>query len=471
MKTLALLLASSASALALLPSVGPDYVRPATATPSDYRFADGSAQWRAAVPADAASRDGWWTMFGDADLNTLEAAALRQNQDLQGAAARVQQAIAAAGLARSAYSPQVALAADFSRTRFSPTIGNPYLVDVTNDFNVPLVASWELDLFGRVRRLNESARADAEASAATFQSVRLSLTANVAATYFALRGTDQELAILRHTEDLRKRSLQLVSAQATNGVATQLDTARAEAELAAVQTEAAGLAVRRETLQDALAVLAGESAVTFAVAPNAWAPALPVVPAGLPSELLQRRPDIAAAERSLAAASARIGVAKSAFFPAISLTGSAGYESAESSRLFGADSRIWAFGPSLYLPVFQGGRNRANLDQAHAVFDQSLAAYRQQVLAAFQEVQDSLAATQLLGVQAEAQDRAVAASRRAAGLAQKRYEAGYVSFLDVVEAERTELADERGAAQLATERLNVAVALVKALGGTWSAAR
>jgi len=471
MKTLALFLASTASALALLPAVGPDYVRPATATPSDYRFADGSAQWKAAAPADAASRDGWWAIFGDADLNGLEAAALRQNQDLQGAAARVQQAIAAAGLARSAYSPQVALAADYSRSRVSPTVANPYPVLVTNDFNVPLVASWELDLFGRVRRLNEGARADAEASAATFESVRLSLTANVAATYFALRGTDQELVILRRTEDLRKRSLQLVSAQATNGVATQLDTARAEAELAAVQTEAAALAVRRETLQDALAVLAGESAVTFAVAPNAWAPALPVVPAGLPSELLQRRPDIAAAERSLAAASARIGVAKSAFFPAISLTGSAGYESAESSRLFGADSRIWAFGPSLYLPVFQGGRNRANLDQAHAVFDQSLAAYRQQVLAAFQEVQDSLAATQLLGVQAEAQDRAVAASRRAAGLAQKRYEAGYVSFLDVVEAERTELADERGAAQLATERLNVAVALVKALGGTWSAAR
>jgi len=465
----ALLLASAASALAALPSVGPDYVRPATGTPPAYRFADGAAEWKAAVPADTASRDGWWTLFGDADLDALESVALADNQDLQAAAARVQQAVAAAGLARSAYAPQLALAPDFQRTRFSTTIANPYVATVQDDLNVPLVASWELDLFGRFRRLNEAARADAQARAAAFQSLRLSLTANLAATYFSLHGLDRELEILRRTEDLRRQNLRLVSAQYTHGAATQLDTARAEAELAHVETEAAALAVRRESLQNALAVLVGTSAVGFRVGPDPRLPALPRIPAGLPSELLQRRPDIAAAERALAAANARIGVATSAFFPALSLTGSAGFESAATSRLFGADSRIWAFGPSLYLPLFQGGRNRANLDQAHAVFAESLAAYRQQVLAAFQEVQDALAAQQLLGAQAEAQDRAIAASRRAADLAQKRYDAGYVSFLDVVDAERTELADERGGVQLATARLTVTVALVKALGGTWAA--
>jgi multidrug efflux system outer membrane protein len=195
---------------------------------------------------------------------------------------------------------------------------------------------------------------------------------------------------------------------------------------------------------------------------------VPAVPSGLPSRLLERRPDIAAAERSLAASNARIGVAKSAFFPAISLTGSAGYESADSGSLFGADSRIWSFGPSVYLPLFQGGRNRANLERSRAAYDESIASYRQQVLVAFREVQEALTATRLLADQSEAQDRAVAQSRRAAQLAKTRYDAGYVSYLDVVDAQRTELINERAAAQLAADRLNASVALIKALGGGWS---
>jgi multidrug efflux system outer membrane protein len=341
-------------------------------------------------------------------------------------------------------------------------------VTVATDISVPVLATWELDLFGRVRRQSESARDDAEASAATFESVRLSLAAAVAEGYFSLRGRDRELEVLRGTIDLRQRELSLVSAQRRGGTATELDTSRAETELAEAQADRAAVAVRRESLQDSLAVLTGQSAISFSVASSLPDTAVPVVPSGLPSRLLERRPDIAAAERSLAASNARIGVAKSAFFPAISLTGSAGYESADSGSLFGADSRIWSFGPSVYLPLFQGGRNRANLDRSRAAYDESIASYRQQVLVAFREVQEALTATRLLAEQSEAQDRAVAQSRRAAQLAETRYDAGYVSYLDVVDAQRTELINERAAAQLAADRLNASVALIKALGGGWS---
>jgi multidrug efflux system outer membrane protein len=468
MKLTALYLLLAASAFAALPAVGPDYVRPAVEEPSAYRDAGAPGQWKPAEPADAAPRGEWWRLFGDPALDRIESLSVSRNQDLRAAAARVEQAAAAAGIARSAYWPQVALDASYTRERFSPTTDNAYPQLVATDLSVPLFASWEVDLFGRVRRLNEGARADAAASAATFESVRLSLAANVAQDFFALRGLDQELAVLRDTISLRRRELDLVSAQRRGGTATELDTSRAETELAAAQADLAAVAVRRESLQDSLAVLAGEPATSFSVAPSVEAVAIPVVPPGLPSGLLERRPDIAAAERSLAAANARIGVAKSAFFPAISLTGSAGFESAESSLLFGADSRIWSIGPSVYLPLFQGGRNRANLDRSRAVYAESLAAYRQQVLVAFREVQEALTASRLLAEQSEAQDRALSHSRRAAVLAKTRYDAGYVSYLDVVDAQRTELGNERASVQLAAQRLNVSVALIKALGGGWS---
>jgi multidrug efflux system outer membrane protein len=467
MKHALFLILTAAPALASLPAVGPDYTRPETTAPSEYRYISTEVDWKSAAPADGAPRGQWWALFGDSTLNGLEERALSGNQDLKMASARVEQAFASAGIARAAYAPQVALEAAGSRSQQSSTVDNPYINLLSNDYSVPLVATWELDLFGRVRRLNESAKADAEASASEFESIRLSLSANVAATYFTLRGLDREIAILKDTASLRQRSLELISAQYRGGVATELDTARAETELATVDAETHALEARRESTQGALAVLVGDSAVTFSVPPAPIAIAIPAVPAGLPSELVERRPDVASAERELAAANARIGVAKAAFFPAISLTGSAGFESGSTERLFGSDSRIWAFGPSLYLPIFQGGRNRANLDRAKGVFDENIAAYRQRVLVAFDEVQDSLASTHILAEQALSQDHAVKSARQASQLAQKRYDAGYVSYLDVVEADRTELESERTAAQLESQRLNVAVALIKALGGGW----
>jgi len=467
MKKALFLILTASTALASIPSVGPDYKRPETTVPPEYRYASTQVDWKSAAPSDGAPRGTWWALFGDPTLNSLEDRALSGNQDLKRAAARVEQAFAAAGIARAATSPQVALQAAAARSQQSSTVDNPYVNLLSNDYSVPLFATWELDLFGRVRRLNESAKADAESSASALESVRLSLGANVAATYFTLRGLDREIAILRDTAALRQRSLDLIAAQYRGGVATELDTARAETELATVNAETHALEARRESTQGALAVLVGDSAVTFSVPAALIDIAVPAVPAGVPSELLERRPDVASAERDLAAANARIGVAKAAFFPAISLTGSAGFESGGTEHLFGTDSRIWAFGPSVYLPIFQGGRNRSNLDRAKGVFDESVAAYRQQVLEAFDEVQDSLASTHILAEQALSQDQAVKSARQASELARKRYDAGYVSYLDVVEADRTELESERSAAQLESQRLNVAVALIKALGGGW----
>ncbi|HEY3757300.1 MAG TPA: efflux transporter outer membrane subunit [Opitutaceae bacterium] len=463
MKTFLLFLASSAMSIAALPSVGPDYRRPATDAPPAYRGLNPDQTAGQPLPAS-----GWWTLFRAPALDRLETQAVGANQDLRAAGARVEQALAATGVARSAAWPQAALSASATRTQFSTTAANPFPAALSNDFTVPLTVSWEIDLFGRVRRLKEGAQADAVAAADLFDSIRLSVAAAVATDYFSLRGLDRESLILEQTIGLRRRELDLVSAQVRNGVASDLDAARAETELAGAQADADAVAARRESVQDALAVLVGEDASRFSLTASTDSIELPSIPAGLPSELLTRRPDIAGAERTLDAANARIGVAKAAFFPSISLTGAAGFDSGETGRLFSADSRIWSIGPSVYLPIFQGGRNRANLDRARAAYQENLANYRSQILTAFREVQESLAVNQQLTDQAQAEDRAVASAKRAANLAQIRYRAGYVSYLDVVDAQRTELENERAFAELFAVRLNNEVALIKALGGGWS---
>jgi multidrug efflux system outer membrane protein len=471
MKLFSLFLAAIVPGFAALPSVGPDYARPPVATPATYREAETFGSWKTAAPADTAVRGEWWKLFADPTLDAFEARALSGNQDLRATAARVEQARAAAGLARSNYWPQLAVDPAVTRDRYSSTTDNVLPRSLTTTYSAPLVASWEIDLFGRVRRLNESARADAAASAATFESVRLALTAEVAATYFSLHGLDRELALVRDTTALRRRAVDLIAARLKSGAAGELDVARAETELASAEADAAALTNRRASLQNAFAVLVGVPASDFNVASVSALPALPpTVPAGLPAELLERRPDIAAAERALAAANARIGVAKTAFFPAISLTGSAGFVSGDVDHLFNADSRAWSIGPSLYLPIFQGGRNRANLERSRAAFDESVAVFRQRVLIAFREVEDALTATRLLAEQSAAQDRALVSARRAASLAQTRYDAGYVSYLEVIDAQRTSLATERASAQLAALRLNTGVSLIKALGGGWTSA-
>lgn len=461
MKNLPLLFASSVVALAATPPVE---------IPAAYRDApaESALAWKAAEPADAFARGQWWKLFGDPALDDLVSRALAANPDLQAAAARVEQARAAAGIARGSYWPQLAANGSVMREDISIATANRQPVELTTTYRAPLTVAWEIDLFGRVRQLAASARADAEATAATFEAVRLALAADVASSYFTLRAFDRELALVNDGVALRRRARELAQSRFANGTAPELDVVRAEAELAGTEAEAAALANRRAALQNALAVLLGEPAPAFALAMVADELGVPpAIPAGLPSALLERRPDIAAAERALAAAQARIGVARAAFFPAISLTGSAGYASAEVDTLFNADSRLWSIGPSLYLPIFQGGRNRANLARSRAAHEEAVAAFRQRVLVALREVQDALTATRLLADQAAAQDRATVAARRAVTLAQTRYDAGLVNYLEVIDAQRTALATERAAAQLAALRLNTNVALLKALGGGW----
>lgn len=458
---------TSAAALA---AVGPDYQRPVTKAPDSYRDVADGAAWKTATPSDRVARGEWWKLFGDPVLDELEQRALAANQDLHAAAARVEQARAVAGEARSAYWPNVSVAPSVSRERTSATTDNPLPHPLTTTYRAPLQASWKLDLFGRVRRQNESARAVAASSAANFESVKLALTAQVASTYFTFRGFDQEVAILRDTLRLRRRALDLIDARRRSGSVADLDVARAETELASAEAELAALTNAQSAQRSALAVLVGELASEFKLSDAPSTISVPDVPVGLPAQLLERRPDIAAAERALAAANARIGIAKAAFFPAISLTGGAGFASGAVDGLFRADSRIWAIGPSLYLPIFQGGRNRSNLARSRAAFDEALASYRQQVLVAFREVQDALTGTELLAQQSAAQERASVSARRAAALAQTRYDAGFVSYLEVIDAQRTALATDRATAQLATQRLNTSVALVKALGGGWHTA-
>jgi multidrug efflux system outer membrane protein len=458
MKTILFLL-TALSALAALPSVGPDYQRPAVATP---------VAWKQAAAAESLPRGDWWRVFHDPALDQLETRALTANQSLAAAAARVEEARAAAGIARSNYLPSVGLNPSVNRSRTSETTDNKFPVAESTTYRASLDASWELDLFGRVRRLSEGARAEAAASTADFENVRLALTAEVAANYFSLRALDRETALVTDGVNLRRKTLELINSRRTNGAATDFDVARAETELASTEADAAALTNRRAALQNALAVLLGATAPDFQFsAPNIELSTVPVIPAGLPSELLERRPDIAAAESTLAAANARIGVAKAAFFPAISLTGSFGYASGDIDRLANADSKLWSIGPSLYLPIFQGGRNRANLARSRAAYDESVALFRQRVLVAFREVQDALTATQLLAEQAAAQSRAVAAARRAGELAQTRYDAGYVNYFEVIDAQRTVLTAERAATQLGAQQLVNSVGLIKALGGGW----
>lgn len=455
---------------AALPSVGPDYSRPQVPVASAFHDASTNSEavtWKTGLPADAADRGEWWRAFGDPVLDELETRGLAANQDLRGAAARVEQARAAAGLARSNYWPQLAANGSFARERTSSTTENALPDTLTSTYRTPLSASWEIDLFGRVRRLSESARADADAAQSTFAAFQLSLTSEIASTYFTLRALERELTVVRSTVDLRRRASGLVSARLKSGTAAEADFARAETELATAEADAAELARRQALMQNALAVLVGVPAGDFGLNVGDLVAKPVAVPAGLPAELLERRPDIAAAERTLASANARIGVAKAAFFPAISLTGAAGYASADIDRLFQADSRVWSIMPTIYLPIFQGGRNRANLDRSRGAFDEAVASYRQRVLVAFREVQDALTASRLIEEQASAQQRALVAARRAVALAQVRYDAGYVAYLEVIDAQRTALAVERGATQLEGLRLTNNVSLIKALGGGW----
>jgi multidrug efflux system outer membrane protein len=321
-----------------------------------------------------------------------------------------------------------------------------------------------------VRRGFESARADAQATVADFYNVLLELQADVAQNYFALRALDAEIATVAGTIDLRKEQVRLVGSRFEGGIGNELDVERAKTELATTEAEAADLARQRAQLENAIAILVGTNPSEFrlaAVTSTNWNPQPPEIPAGLPSDLLERRPDVSIAERELASANAKIGVAKASFFPVLTLTGSGGYLSGDVTSLFNLDSRTWTMGPTLSLPIFAGGRLRANYRRSKAAFVEAVAHYRQQVLVAFGDIENNLAATHFLANEAQAQQRAVASARRAVELATQRYRSGIVNYTEVIDTSRDALQADRGNEQLAGQRLIASVQLIKALGGGW----
>ena len=460
-------------------SVGPDYHRPPAIasqpmpeTFSKTASATNLPDWKFAEPSAYLSRGAWWKIFDRAELDRLESLAATNNQDLVAMAAQVEQARALVKVARADFFPQLSTQPSFTRQRTSvnaPQNGKPAGAAFTyNTFLAPLDLNWELDLWGRVRRESESAQARFVATADDLASARLSLQAEVASDYFMLRSLEAEHTLVAETITTYRRSLELTQNRRKGGIATDLDVAQAETQLRVTEAELPALDLQRETLLHALATLCGQPATGFQLATeDLTAHAIPNLPESLPSELLERRPDIAAAERRMSAANADVGVAKSAFYPQVFLNGGAGYESLNASSLFDWPSRVWALGPSVNLPLFTGGRNRAQLAVARAAYDGTVANYRETVLTAFQEVEDELSAQRLLAEQFGAQSAAVAAAQHTLDISNNRYQAGLDTYLDVATAQSVTLSNKRTFVQLAGQRLVAEVALIKALGGGW----
>ena len=443
-------------------AVGPNYKRPSVATPT---------QWKESAVATNAPvlPQEWWTIFNDEELSHLETQAVSANQDLRRAVARVTEARALARVSKADLYPNITGGTSYSWNRLSERSANPPFQDVNfDDFGGSFDLSYELDIWGRVRRTVEAANADAAAVATDLQVVLLTLTADVARDYQLLRSLDNEKIVIEATIALRKDELQLQETRYRAGLINEMDVTRAQTELANVQADLQGVERRRAQIEHALAVLCGEAPVNFSVAAKATRVVPPEIPVGLPSSLLQRRPDVVEAEQDLQAANARIGVAKAAFFPTIMLTGKAGYASADLGTLVDWPSRFAQFGPSITVPVFQGGRNLANLKAAEARYEQNVATYRNSILNAFREVEDSLSDLRTLAMQAEAANRAVVSSRDTFMFANERYQKGLTSYLDVVDAQRAVLQAERLDTELQGQRAVATVLLAKSLGGGWN---
>lgn len=443
-------------------STVPELKQPAIDMPSAFKEAPDGTTWKVAQPAEAQARGQWWLAFNDPVLTGMIEEATRANASLAVAAARVRQARALAGLSESERGLQLNAGIGVQRS-------GSEAVAPANVYQARLTASYELDLFGRLGAGVGAARADAAASEATYKSVLLSLQADVAQTYFRLRETDAELATLEKSVDLRTQSVKVNQSRYDNGDIGEFDLARAKTELASAKAEAIGLQRQRAQNEHALAVLLGKPAAAFTAEANPLpdVAVLPVIPAGLPSALLERRPDIAAAQRTMMASNERIGAARSAMFPALMLNGGLGTESASSGNLFKWDARSWVLGALLSMPILDGGRNKANIARSEAVLAESTAAYRQSVLVAFAEVEDNLAGLRVLSGQGEQLDAAVVSARRSADLAQKLYQAGRSSYLDLLDAQRNLAAAERSAVQLRGNRAVTTVALIRSLGGGW----
>jgi NodT family efflux transporter outer membrane factor (OMF) lipoprotein len=468
------------SVLALLAgcAVGLNYHRPSAlgtnALPA--QFGDISithaGEWKTAEPAAQLPRGAWWNIYTDAELNSLETLAASNNQQIAVAVANFDQARAAVKVAQANFFPQISADPSATRQRTSVNSSSSGVNSgshIYNTFNASADASWELDVFGRIRRQTESARAELTATAEDLESLKLSIQAEVAMDYFTLRALDEQSEFLNQTAVAYQRALDLTQNRRKNGVADDLDVAQAETQLQSARAQIPATDLQRAQTRHALAVLCGQTATTFALTPaRAGSTNLPDIPLSVPSEWLESRPDISAAERLMAAANANVGVAKAAFYPRIVLNGSGGYQSISASTLFDWPSRLWAVGPTLQLPLFTGGLNRAQLASAKAAYHGAVATYRQTVLTAFQDVEDQLAAQHYLASQLDEETSALVSARRALDIANHRYKAGVEQYLDVITAQTTELMHEQTVIQLRGQRLATSVALIKSLGAGWN---
>ena len=446
-------------------AVGPDYQRPDAEIPRQFKEWDG---WKTAEPNDEEARGAWWERYGDAELNALVTQIDLSNQNIRVAVAQVRQAQATLDATRANYWPN--LGANFAATRATSTSTNASSNAVNNTVRPSLSATWEPDVWGSIQRSSEANTASVQASRADLEAVRLAAQATLVQSYLQLRVSDAQKQLLDETVRSYQRSLTITQEQYAAGFVGRLDVTQAQTQLKSAQAAALDLGVQRAQLEHAIALLIGKAPADFSLTPAQNAsvlPALPEIPPTLPSALLERRPDVAAAERHVAAANAQIGVAQAAFFPSLSFSASGGYQSSSLSQLLTLPNRFWSLGPALALTLFDGGARSAQKESAIAVYDQKVATYRQTILIAFQDVEDNLAALRILAEEANTQQEATELSEEALRLTLNQYQSGTVSYLAVVTAQVTALNAQTTRLSITGRRLVASANLLKALGGDW----
>jgi len=469
MKPHRLVWSAALGALLAACSQAPTLKLPDVPLAADYKEA---APWRTAQPTDQLPREGWWSLFGDPELNALEQRLVQHSPDLAAALARYQQAKASTDQLRAAELPTLGTSLSLQRNRQSERkplrVLGPLSPNEYDAHTLSLNLDYELDLWGRVRNQVASGVALDQAALADLASARLSLQAQLAETYLLLRGLDRDAALLADAEAAYGKARDLIQRRHDGGVSSGLDLARAEAQLAATRSQARQSQAQRAVAEHAIAALIGESASSYSLPAQRTDIPLPQVPAGLPSALLQRRPDIAAAQRRVAAANASVGVARSAVFPTVMLSASGGFQTSDIGHFIAAPNIFWAIGPALVMNLFDGGRRRADTARAEAVLDEAGARYRGVVITAFQQVEDSLALLQHYGAAAEEEANAVNAAQRSLDMATARYKEGAASYLEVVTSQTATLQAQRSALDLSTRQRRASVQLIRALGGGWT---
>ncbi len=476
-KNIALALILGVGAISLLfaaCAVGPKYRRPDVPTPPKYKeqqAVSGTDQWKTANPSDGSLRSNWWETFGDPQLNRLEEMIAVSNQNVKQAEAQFRQARALVAVNRAGYKPTVTTQPAISSSYTSHNLGARGFGGGTfNQFNLPFGVSWEPNFWGRISLAVENAVAAAQASAADLQNMRLSMQADLAADYFQLEGLDMEEQLLRDTIAAYEKALELTKVRNSVGVASRTDVVQAQTQLDSTSAQLTDLGVARAQFEHAIAVITGQPPSTFSIPAGQIRGVPPPVPAGVPSQLLERRPDIAAGERVVAEANAQIGLAQVAYYPLVNLGLNAGFQSSRISDWFTWPSRFWSLGPSAVQTLLDFGRRHAQTQQTMAAYDATVASYRQTVLSAFQEVEDNLAALGYLAREAVEQDAAVKGAEEALKLESDRYKAGTVSYLDVITSQTIALTNERAAVQILQRRMTADVQLIRALGGGWDVA-